>query len=321
MSDYYTVDISCIIINYNSAHFTLNCIDSILSQKNDDISFEIVVIDNNSEIDNYLELKSNIELLKKSHQNIKYFRSKINTGFSGGNMFGVQMATKCKYYAFINNDTILTQPNCLSILMNFMENNKKVGVCGPQMLNNERKPIISIGHFASPLTQVIKASFFEKIAPNKFVKRRKVYNKPIKVNYIQGAFMFVRADDFETLGGFDTNIFLYYEESDLCLRFLKQLGKTTFLVPNAEYIHFVGKSTSKEKRKSLIKAEQKISLLYYTKKHFSTLEYKFLLCFLSIKYLLSSIFKPRNWKIFTLLLNGAPLTMSLKQKQSIKNLN
>ena len=86
---------------------------------------------------------------------------------------------------------------------------------------------------------------------------------PTKVHYVQGSFMFIGSADFNEIGGFDTNLFLYYEESDISLRLLKLKNKYTYLVPSLEYIHYKSAST---KKNIDIKIEQKISLLYHTKK-------------------------------------------------------
>ncbi len=311
------IDVSCILVNYNSSAYTLDCVKSIIENTKNTISYEIIIVDNNSNIDDYLTLYSQIPLIKEEFSSIKLFRSSINTGFGGGNMDGVKLASKCNYYAFINNDTLLTSENCLLNLKQFMKQNPYVGMCGPQMLDSDYKPMISIGHFASPLTQIIKASLLEKLIPKSFPKRRAEYKTPTKVNYVQGAFMFTDAIAFNAIGGFDNNLFLYYEESDVSFRLLKQLKKSTYLVPQCNYIHFEGKSIERKKRNTIIKAEQKISLVYYIRKHFSFIEYKLLLFFLTIRYFFSALVKPANWKIFLLLLQGAPLSKSLKHKQKL----
>ncbi|HEY4628271.1 MAG TPA: glycosyltransferase family 2 protein, partial [Flavobacterium sp.] len=125
-----------------------------------------------------------------------------------------------------------------------------------------------------------------------------------------------RTTDFNEVGGFDTNIFLYYEETDLCIRLAKK-SKFAYLVPDAEFVHFHGMSTAKS---LAIKKELKISLLYIIRKHYGFLGHKVVLTFLIIKYFFSSILKPKNWSLFLLILVGAPLSKSLKTKQKIVNL-
>ena len=129
--------------------------------------------------------------------------------------------------------------------------------------------------------------------------------------------MFINANNFHDIGGFDTNLFLFYEESDVCRRLLKQNGKYTYLVPKMEYIHYKSKSMTKNIH---LKIEQKLSLLYHTQKHYGWLHYKVLLIYLTIRYLFTSILKPKYWKLFFFLFSGAPISKSLKQSQKIHEL-
>ena len=123
--------------------------------------------------------------------------------------------------------------------------------------------------------------------------------------------MFLKTEDFIKVGGFDTQIFLYYEETDLCIR-LSKIGKNAFLVPKAEFIHYHGASTEKS---LAIKKELKISLLYVMKKHYGTWGYQSVRMFLILKYGLSSLVKSKNRPILSLIWRGAPMSESLQYKQ------
>lgn len=303
-------DIAVILINYNTSEHSINCIRSIIEKTSKDINFQIIITDNCSEKEDYLKLKSFCD--EANIPNLELYRSAINTGFGGGNMFGVQFAN-AKYLAFINNDTLFKN-NCLSILKNTLDNNLNIGIAGAQAYKENGDFMISLDHFASPAREILGRSFLETINSNKYPKRKKPYTNPIKVNFIPGSFMFVRANDFYEVGGFDTNIFLYYEETDLCIR-LSNKSKFAYLIPEAEFIHFHGASTEKS---MVIRKELKISLLYIIRKHYGFFGYKAVQLFLTIKYFFSSIFKPKNWALFFLVLTGTPLSKSLKTIQKIK---
>ncbi len=305
------LDVSCILINYNTSSYSLACINSILYNTKDGVDFEIVIVDNASKKEDYLALKEGIS--KINSDKVKLVRSNLNTGFGGGNMMGVENASPCKYYAFINNDTLFETPNTLATLCEFMQSQKDAGVCSPQMLDEHKNFRKTIDHFASPQREVLKRGFLEFINPKRFPNRKKRYKQPLKVDYIQGAFMFIDVKDFVDVGGFDTNLFLYYEESDLCRRILKQKSKYTYLVPNVEYIHFESASTGSN---LTMKIEQKISLFYYLKKHFGWFQLKIVQVYFSIRYFFSSLFKPKNWKLFFLILRGMPQSHSLRHKQN-----
>ena len=154
----------------------------------------------------------------------------------------------------------------------------------------------------------------EQINPKKYPKRKLEYATPLKVNYVQGSFMLIRTSDFNEIGGFDTNIFLYYEETDLCKRMEKK-GKSCYLIPDAKYVHYHGASTPQN---ITIKTELKISLLYIMRKHYGYFSYFFLLNYLRLNYVLSTIFKPKYGYLLKVVLAGAPLSKSLKTKQKIK---
>lgn len=305
------IDISVILINYNSSTFTVDCIKSIQEQTSSEISYEFVVVDNASEIEDYTSLETAIQSLNLP--NLTFVRSKFNTGFGGGNMHGVQFANG-KYYAFVNNDTIL-QNDCLKIVFDFLESNKNAAICCPQQYDENGNVQKSFDHFLSLRRELFGRGILEKINPKKYPKRQKVYTNPVKVQSVPGSFLVAKADAFDKVGGFDTNIFLYYEETDLCYRIAKHIKNgDCFLVPEGRYTHFKGQSTGKS---LAIKKELKISLLYVLRKNSGYLAYEILRWWLTIKFLFKSVFKPKNFPLFTLFLKGAPLSESLKQKQTI----
>lgn len=301
-------DIAVIIINYNSSDFTINCVNSIIDKTSKNLNYQIVIVDNASEKDDYLNLSNKIKSV--SFNNLQLVRSKINTGFGGGNMFGVQFSN-AKYLAFINNDSIFIN-DCLGIIYNQMETNK-YGICGPMCYKEDGSILPTLDHFASPIKELFGRSFLEKINPEKYPNRKTEYTKPQKGQFVSGSFMMVLANDFNTVGGFDTNIFLYYEETDLCKR-LQKINKFAYLIPQAKFVHYHGASTPKS---IAIKTELKISMLYVIKKHYGYIWHKFFSAFLGVKYFFSSIFKPKYWPLFLVLFKGAHLSSSLKQKQKI----
>ena len=110
-------DIATIINNYNSSKLTQECIDSIVEKTAANLNYQIIVVDNCSQIADYKLLEEFCE--SHSYKNIKLVRSKINTGFGGGNMSGYHYAN-AKYIAFVNNDTLFLN-DCFSILKTAIE--------------------------------------------------------------------------------------------------------------------------------------------------------------------------------------------------------
>jgi GT2 family glycosyltransferase len=302
-------DIAVIIINYNSGKLTQECIDSIIDKTAATLNYQIIVVDNCSETTDYLPLKQFCDA--HAFKNLQLVRSKINTGFGGGNMAGFHFAN-AQYVAFVNNDTVFLN-DCLSVLKLAIEKDTSIAVVGGQSYKETGERMVAFDHFASIAKELFGRDFLEKINPKKYPKRKSKYINPVQVNYVQGSFMLIQTSDFNAVGGFDTNIFLYYEETDLCKR-LEKTGKSSYLIPDAKYIHYHGASTPQS---IAIKTELKISLLYIIRKHYGYLSFWFLLNYLRINYLFSTLFKPKYGYLLKVLLAGAPLSKSLKTKQKI----
>jgi GT2 family glycosyltransferase len=307
-------DISVIIINYNSESHTINCINSFFKYTSKKLSCQYLIVDNASQKSSFIILKEFIDSLPKNI-NIELIRSNINTGFGGGNMIGFEKA-KGKYLAFVNNDTFL-KDDCLFILKEFIESRSDVGICSPQSFKENGEMIPTIDHFASLGREIFGRKFLEIMNPKKYPKRSILYKVPKRGQFVAGSFMFFLANDFKKINGFDTNIFLYYEETDICKRLLK-IKKFAFIIPKARYVHYHGISTPKS---IAIKTELKISLLYVIKKHYGKASFYVLLNYLRIRYFFSSIIKPKYWSLFYILVLGAPLSKSLKHKQKLELIN
>lgn len=299
--------VAIILINYNSSYYTINCLKSIWSKTSASLDYEIIVVDNNSKSDSLDLIETFVNNEKR--ENLKLIKSKINTGFGGGNMIGAQ-AANAEYFAFINNDSILKN-DCISILHSAMEKNKNYGVCGPKAYKEDGSILPTLDHYTSISKEFLGRTFLEKINPKKYPNRKKEFISHQQGQFVSGSFMMLRSNDFWKVGGFDTNIFLYHEETDLCKR-INKLNKYSFLIPEAEFIHFHGASTPKS---MAIKTELKLSQLYVIQKHNGYWKFKILLIYFQIRYFISSIFKPKYWSLFFVLFKGARLTDSLKQKQ------
>ena len=305
--------IAVIIINYNSSEYTINCIKSILQKTNESFEYKIYIVDNNSAKNDYYSLQTYIN--QNINNKVSLHRSTINKGFGGGNMFGLQFAEPSEFVAFINNDTLFLN-NCLEILYDFIKKTPAAGIVGGQSFDDKNNEIISFDHYASTTRQIFGRRFLERLNSDKYPVRKKSYQTPLKVNTVSGSFMLIDRKSFNEIGGFDENLFLYYEETDVCLR-LKNINKDCFIVPQAKYLHYHGASTE---RSIKIKKELKISLVYLVQKHYGLISKKTLLLYLFTTSFFASIIKPKKWTFFNLYLQGAPLSKSLKTQQNITEL-
>lgn len=274
------MDVSIIIINYNSSKYTANCLKSI-HKFTKSLTYEIIIVDNNSNEDDLKFLET-----VASQNNSKLIKSKYNLGFGGGNHFGYQHASG-DYLAFINNDVELLE-NSLFNLMTFYKSQSFIGLVGLPQINEEKKVFkYSFRQFID-----LKYHLFGQLSPIKHYSKKHHHDltEPFEVDQVSGAFMFIKASIYESVNGFDPNIFLFYEEMDLCLR-LKKKGFKTMFYPNSRFIHFMGKSSANVK----LKVEFIISYLYIIQKNYGYWYFCLLRIVLLLKYGFKSIFKPKKY--------------------------
>lgn len=298
------MELSIVLINYNSTDYTLNCIESIKKVVSSKLNYEIIIVDNNSE-------ETEVTDLRKKNQNFEfnnliYIESNENLGFSGGNMLGANVA-KGKYIAFVNNDTVFHEDS-FSILYNFMQEDKSIGVSTCLSKNKEGKDFACFDHFIGIRKEIFGRWILENLF--KKPKRKITYKKPIIVDAVQGCLMFFDRNAFFESGGFDKKIFLFYEEIDICKR-LKDKGYKSIYYPTTYFIHFQGASTKNAIHK---KIEIMVSFFYVLKKNFGFTRYNILFLFLFCKYLLKSFFNSKNLIFLKIVLSSDKFKYSMRKK-------
>lgn len=301
-------DVAVVLINYNSTAYTIQAIKSIQEQTKAGLNYHIMVVDNNSRAEELQKLR---EFKKEySFPIFTLIESRINLGFSGGNMLGVQNIV-AKYYYFLNNDCLLLS-DCLNILYEFCESRPRVALCSGIMYNEKMEVTINYQYHPTPQVKWLGSGVLRLFNKEKYSFKKEVYNTPTKVEVISGSSMFIRASNFHEIGGFDTIHFLYCEEEDIAWN-LRHYD--CYVVPEAKYQHFENKSTVINYD---IKKEFYISFLYYYRKHFgllATLLIQIMLFFRNIrKFYKSSLYL----KLSFFILRGAPLETSLRYRQKIR---
>lgn len=279
------MDISVILINYNSSTYSIHCIESIYNKTSSTIRFEVIIVDNNSQREDYLTLKNYCET--SSYNSLHILKNDENSGFGGGNMLGFTKA-RGTLVAFVNNDVVFKN-DCLNILSNTLNLNPNIGVCGPTTYSESGAILPTLDFFASPLKVVLGRTFFKYTQPTAYKNRRLKLTEITEGDFVSGSFMMLRKNEFIKAGGFDTNIFLYHEETDLCKR-LKKINLIAACEPKAECLHHHGASTEKSLK---IKAELKRSLLYVIKKHYGDFAYSYIRLYLLGIYTFKALAKPK----------------------------
>ncbi|MGV3559175.1 glycosyltransferase family 2 protein [Larkinella arboricola] len=297
--------LSIIILNYNSSSYTLDCVDSIRN-RTQLVDYEVIIVDNNSRPEDRGRLDS---LTKLPH--VKIARSRINLGFAGGNMLGLQVADPSStYYFFLNNDCQLLDDLC-GRLYAFMEENTAVGVCTGQGINGHNGHEPSFNHFPTLGMKVLGHSVMRAFNPAEYMSRHRVYDHPMVVPVITGSAMFVRATAFWQVGGFDPAYFLYCEEEDLCLR-LREGKWKAMLVPDVRYLHIGGGSTHRNLQTD---KEYYISLFYYLRKNENVFKRSLFQLYYTIKIGRKALKSKHFAQLAWFILRGAPGRESLRYRQ------
>lgn len=264
------IDVSVIIINYNTKELTKNCIDSIF-EKTSNITFEVILVDNAS-------TDGSLELFAKDNR-IIFIKSEKNLGFGRANNLGYQYA-KGKYLFLLNSDTLLLN-NAIYEFYAYMESHSTgIGCVGCELVDEIGASSYSFGTFPN-----IKF-FIGKILANYRIGLSCLYfpscssgKHPIDVDYSSGADMFIPRSVADLCGLFDQDFFMYFEEVEMQHRFHEK-GFSSQVIDTPKIAHLFGGSGVKKGRKS----SAKISMI--------ELESRYIYCgkvFSLMKYLLISL--------------------------------
>lgn len=283
------VDVSIIIVNYNTEKILCNAIKSIL-EKTIYISYEIIIIDNNS-CDNS---QYTIERIK--NKKIIYIKLSENIGFGRANNEGLKIA-KGRNILFLNPDTLLVN-NAVFILSEYLDKNPSCGVVGGNLYNIKMKPTNSHNKvFPSIFDEIDQVSkrFFSKLIYGRSTLFN-YKNKPIEVGFICGADMMIPMRILNEVGGFCPDFFMYYEETELNYR-IKKAGYKIINVPFAKIIHLEGKSfiqSESREYRSLISRKIYFNKIY--SKYYIFVADKLYLYITFLSFIIASIFGISKYK-------------------------
>ncbi len=253
--------VSVIIVNYNTKDLVCDCVRSVIA-KTKDVNYEIVVVDNAS-------LDGSAVKLRQEFPEIKLIENTTNGGFAQANNLAIR-ESDADYLFVLNPDTTLIN-NAMKIFVEFMERpeNRDVACCGGALYNERMEPQESYGIFPTLEKIVFKVFRLKKIFRKYYRERLKNVSENCgavqkTVDYIVGADMFIRRSVFNTVGLFDEDFFLYFEETELCWRMF-QNGYRSVILPDAKIIHLAGKSFSDAAETKRIRAREISRFLFFRK--------------------------------------------------------
>ncbi len=225
------MEISIIVVSYNTKELLLDCLASIFETVKE-ISFEVWVVDNNS-------TDGTIEAIKERYPVINIIKNTTNLGFAAANNQAFRQM-KGHYALLLNTDIVLTD-GAVKEFYDFMEANHKAGMACGQLLNRDGSKQNSIANFPSLLTLFCNETILRILLPKKFPSKRREYLSPLKVDSCIGACLMVRKEAMNDIGFFDERYFFFFEETDWAYR-MKLGGWAIYFVPTAKIFHAQGKT-------------------------------------------------------------------------------
>jgi GT2 family glycosyltransferase len=249
--------LSVIILNYNVRYFLEQCVQSV-EKAIKNLDAEIIVIDNNSPDDS-------VAIMKQRFPNVKLIENKKNSGFPKGNNIGVAQATG-EYLCILNPDTVVAEDTFLKAIA-FAEKQKDLGIVGVKLIDGTGNflPESKRG-IPTPFVALTKITGLHKLSGvfNKYYAGHLSENQTGKVDILVGAFMLMKRELYNEVGGFDENCFMYSDDIDLSYMVLKT-GKSNYYFHETSVIHYKGESTIKDE--TYMKRFQEAMDFFY-RKHF-----------------------------------------------------
>ncbi len=273
-------DITVIIVNWKVRHLVEQCLDSILSNK-EDFNIEIIVVDNDSS-------DGISEMIMMQYPFVKMIALSSNQGFAKANNLGIKRA-KGEFIFLLNPDTKITK-GFFSKTVSYLRKNTDIGILGPHILNSDGSLQPSVRRSPDLISQILILLKLKNIlVNNKYLNRYLFkdfdYNKEQIVEQIMGAAMIIRHSLIKKLGLLDESFFLWFEEVDYCKRAKDKNIRIKYL-PEAKIIHYGGSSFGQQKtlKKQLMFNK---SLLHYFYKHKPVWQWLILVLTLPINIILT----------------------------------
>ncbi len=254
------VDVSIVIVSWNSRDVLRNCLRSILDQTSE-ISFEIFVVDNASQDGSALMVRSEFP-------NVKLLANNENRGFAAANNQAIRVASG-RYVLLLNPDTIILNA-AISRCVHYADAHADIGAVGCQVLENDNHIQRTGFSFPNPWNLFLVESGLFRAFP-----RSRLFGRPLlgwwdrdtekDLDVISGMFLLVRGDAIQQVGLLDESYFIYEEEADWCYR-LSRAGWRRVFTPCARIMHLEGgsKSTLQVSVKMYVQ-KQKSRIIYFRK--------------------------------------------------------
>ena len=236
------MDISFIIVNWNTCQLVIGCINSI-KESVTAYQYEIFVVDNGSTDGSVKGIK------RQFGAQVNIIENSKNVGFAKACNQAIRKA-RGQYIALINSDTVL-KGGAIDALVSFLRENPAAAMVGPRLVDRDGKPQNSYDNFPTLLTELFNKSLLRLLLPGIFSGKNPAIKQPFEVDSLIGACMITRHKAIQEVGLLDEDYFFFLEETDWCCR-MRQSGWKIYHHPQVEIIHLQGQSKKQSPGKAWI---------------------------------------------------------------------
>ncbi len=253
-------DLSIIIVSWNAKNYLQECLTSLHAAEGD-LRLEIIVVDNASS-------DGSPELIRAHFPEVKLIETGANLGFAKANNLGLKIAAG-RYIALINSD-VNVAADCLSTLLQYMEQSPTIGLIGPRMMGAKGEVRRSTMKFPNLWDGFVRAMALDTLFKGTglfrgFLNFDLNFEQVQDVDVLNGWFWMTRREAVQQVGGLDEQFFMYGEDMDWCQRFHKAGWRVVFF-PEAESIHYGGASSANAPVRFYVEM-QRANLQYWKKHH------------------------------------------------------
>lgn len=234
-----------VIVNYRTPELSIDCLRSLRDEVQGSPGLRVTVVDNASADGSADRIAAAIE--GEGWGWATLVRSPVNGGFAAGNNRAIAAALDAQgppdLFWLLNPDTRV-QPGAAAALASFMRAHPRCGVAGSALLEEDGRAWPFAFRFPSVLGEVERGA---RLAPvSRLLARhatiRRMGAVVERVDWVSGASCVIRRAVIEEVGRFDEDYFLYFEETDFCLR-ARRAGWECWYVPQAAVLHIAGRAT------------------------------------------------------------------------------
>ncbi|PKN17986.1 MAG: glycosyltransferase family 2 protein [Deltaproteobacteria bacterium HGW-Deltaproteobacteria-6] len=225
------MDISVIIVNWNTKDLLAVCLNSI-AETMETLAYEIIVVDNASS-------DGSVAMLTEKYPRVKIIANQENRGFGAANNQGFAVM-QGQYALLINTDAVLTAGAAKKMWI-FAEANPLAAIVCGQLLNADGSRQNSVAAFPTLLTLATNTSLLEYLFPRKYPSKRYNHAGPLEVDSAIGACMMIRKKALDEVSFFDDRYFFFFEETDMAYA-MRRKGWLVYQVPDALIYHLQGQS-------------------------------------------------------------------------------